>query len=124
MADKYEYKPKTSQDVVAPHLDPLAGEDAKLADEANVKDAAFVDYEEALANYQSRSDVETLAARRAREGGWKFEDAAFRRSTVDDELTGGGVVTSDESASTRTADSKDVDQNQKSSASPARKSSK
>lgn len=124
MADKYEYKPKTSQDVVAPHLDPLAGEDAKLAEDAKVKDAAFVDYEAALDNYQSRPDVETLAARRAREGGWKFETAAFRRSTEDDELTGGGVVTSDQSTPTRTSDSKDVDQDQKSSASPARKSSK
>jgi hypothetical protein len=92
---EYEYKPKTSQDVVAPHLDPLADEDAKRAEDAGVKDSAFVDYEEALHNYESRPDVETLAARRAREGGWKFEDAAFRRSVEDDELTG-GVVTSDE----------------------------
>lgn len=90
-----EYKPKTSQDVVAPHLDPLADEDAKRAADAGVKDSAFVDYEDALHNYESRSDVETLAARRAREGGWKFEDAAFRRSVKDDELTG-GVVTTDQ----------------------------
>lgn len=95
---EYEYKPKTSQDVVAPHLDPLADEDAKRAKEAGVKDSAFVDYEAALENYQSRSDVETLAARRAREGGWKFEDAAFRRSVEKDELTG-GVVTSDDATS-------------------------
>jgi hypothetical protein len=92
---EYKYEPKTSQDVVAPHLDPLAGEDAKRAEEAGVKDSAFVDYEDALHNYESRSDVETLAARRAREGGWKFEDTAFRRSAKDDELTG-GVVTSDQ----------------------------
>ncbi len=96
---EYEYKPKTSQDVVAPHLDPLADEDAKRAEKAGVKDSAFVDYEEALDNYQSRPDVETLAARRAREGGWKFEDAAFRRSAEKDELTGGGVVTSDDATS-------------------------
>jgi hypothetical protein len=95
---EYEYKPKTSQDVVAPHLDPLADEDAKRAKEAGVKDSAFVDYEDALKNYESRSDVETLAARRAREGGWKFEDAAFRRSAEKDELTG-GVVTSDDATS-------------------------
>ena len=85
---EYEYKPKTSQDAVAPHLDPLADEDAKRAEKAGVKE-----------NYQSRPDVETLAARRAREGGWKFEDAAFRRSAEKDELTGGGVVTSDDATS-------------------------
>jgi hypothetical protein len=90
-----DYKPKTSQDVVAPHLDPLADEDAKRAADAGVKDSAFVDYEDALHNYENRSDVETLAARRAREGGWKFEDAAFRRSVENDELTG-GVVTTDQ----------------------------
>ncbi|AXH69719.1 hypothetical protein HWB79_gp091 [Streptomyces phage LukeCage] len=115
MADNKDYQYKSSQDVVAPHLDPLAGEDAKRAEEAGVKDSAYVDYEEALKNYESRPDVETLAARRAREGGWKFEDAAFRRSAKDDELTGGGVVTSDD------ATSKEAEQK---SATTARKSSK
>lgn len=105
---EYEYKPKTSQDVVAPHLDPLADEDAKRAEEAGVKDSAFVDYEDALHNYESRPDVETLAARRAREGGWKFEDAAFRRSVEDDELTGGGVVTSDNATDKKVEQQKDV----------------
>lgn len=89
-----EYKPKTSQDAVAPHLDPLAGEAEKMAEDAGVKDAAFVDYEDAMDNYQQRADVETLASRRAREGGWKFEDTAFRRKVdADDELTGGPVTT-------------------------------
>lgn len=108
-----EYKPKTSQDAVAPHLDPLAGEAEKQAEEAGVKDAAFVNYENAMDNYQKRSDVETLAARRAREGGWKFEDAAFRRSVEDDELTG-GVVTTDQAAN----------QAPEQKSAPARKSSK
>ncbi len=110
-----EYKPKTSQDVVAPHLDALEGEDAKRAEEAGVKDSAFVDYEDALHNYENRSDVETLAARRAREGGWKFEDAAFRRSAEDDELTG-GVVTTDQATEKKAE--------QTSATTPARKSSK
>ncbi|UMO76377.1 hypothetical protein SEA_TOMAS_233 [Streptomyces phage Tomas] len=110
-----EYKPKTSQDVVAPHLDALEGEDAKRAEEAGVKDSAFVDYEDALHNYENRSDVETLAARRAREGGWKFEDAAFRRSAKDDELTG-GVVTTDQATEKKAE--------QTSATAPARKSSK
>ncbi|QAY08852.1 hypothetical protein SEA_GENIE2_230 [Streptomyces phage Genie2] len=121
MADNKDYRYKSSQDVVAPHLDPLADEDVKRAEEAGVKDSAYVDYEVALDNYQSRPDVETLAARRAREAGWKFEDAAFRRSVEDDELTGGGVVTTDE-ASGKTAKKEDakVDAN----SSPARRSSK
>ncbi|QDH94046.1 hypothetical protein SEA_EVY_211 [Streptomyces phage Evy] len=117
---EYKYEPKTSQDVVAPHLDPLADEDAKRAEDAGVKDSAFVDYEAALDNYQSRADVETLAARRAREGGWKFEDAAFRRSAKDDELTGGGVVTSDQATDKAPEQDKDF----KNTTPVARKSSK
>jgi len=116
MADNKDYQYKSSQDVVAPHLDPLADEDAKRAEEAGVKDSAYVDYEEALKNYESRPDVETLAARRAREAGWKFEDAAFRRSVKDDELTGGGVVTTDQAT--------DKKAEQKSDSTSTRRSSK
>ncbi|AXH67369.1 hypothetical protein SEA_WOFFORD_233 [Streptomyces phage Wofford] len=121
MANDKDYQYRSSQDVVAPHLDPLADEDAKRAEEAGVKDSAFVDYEQALDNYQSRPDVETLAARRAREGGWKFEDAAFRRSTEKDELTGGGVVTTDDATAKKTEQQNEV---KDTNSAPARKSSK
>jgi len=69
-------------------------ERAARAEEAKVTDPAFVDYEEALENYESRPDVETLAQRRAREAGTSFADAAFRRDATAD----AGVVTSDKAA--------------------------
>src|SRR5688500_10334479 len=68
-------------------------ERAKRAEEAKVTDPAFVDYEHALENYESRPDVETLEQRRAREAGTSFHDAHFRR---DAEEAKPGVVTSDQ----------------------------
>lgn len=91
-AAKTEYKPRTAHDVVAAN-GPVDVEDAKeRAAKAGVTDSAFVDYEEALKNYEGRSDIEPLKERRAREGGRDFSDAAFRRQV------GGktpGVVTTD-----------------------------
>ena len=54
-AAKQEYKPVTAQDAVAPYgphgLEEAA---AQRAEEAGVVDPAFVNYEEALENYESR----------------------------------------------------------------------
>lgn len=66
---------------------------AKAAEEAGVIDAAYVDYAHALENYESRPDVETLAARRAREAGTSFSDADFRREIGAVEDT--GVISTD-----------------------------
>lgn len=46
---------------------------------AGVSNAAFIDYAEALEEFQSRDDIETLADRRAREYGADFADADFMR---------------------------------------------
>jgi hypothetical protein len=68
-------------------------ERAARAEEAKVSDSAFVDYEAALENYESRPDVETLAQRRAREAGTSFQDAAFRREAGENSP---GVTTSED----------------------------
>ena len=52
-----------------------------LAAEAGVKDAAFIDYDVALAAYASRSDIEDLAHKNARNAPADFADAAFMRRT-------------------------------------------
>lgn len=70
MAD-YEYKPVTAQDVADEGS--LDRENAEKAEKAKVSDVSRIDYVEALKNYESRSDVETLAQRRARENGTSFE---------------------------------------------------
>ena len=63
-------------------VDPQAKANAEAA---GVTDAAKINYERALAVYEARSDVETLAARRAREAGDTFEDTHFVRTTADDD---------------------------------------
>ena len=70
-------------------------ETAKRTEEAGVTHPAFVDYEEAQENYQSRPDVETLEQRRAREAGTSFSDAAFRRQAGENSP---GVTTSEDVA--------------------------
>jgi hypothetical protein len=77
-----DYKPKTAQDNVNA-LGPLVTdlENAKRAKEEGVLHEGFVGYEEALKNYESRSDVETLEQRLAREVGPDFETAHFARET-------------------------------------------
>ena len=75
-----DYKPKTAQDN-ASGLGSLVTDlenDKRAADEG-VLHEAFVGYEEALDNYQSRSDVETLEQRLAREVGPEFATAHFAR---------------------------------------------
>ncbi len=97
-AAKSEYKPRTAHDVVAAN-GPVDVEDAKArAEEAGVTDAAFVNYEEALKNYEGRSDIEPLKERRAREGGRDFSDAAFRRQIGGTDNP--GVVTTDTAVKT------------------------
>lgn len=80
-----DYKPVTAADAVQPYVDDNDNEAAELAEQEGVVAAAFVDYEKALKNYESRSDVETLEARRAREAGTSFESARFRRDANADE---------------------------------------
>lgn len=97
-AAKAEYKPRTAQDAVAPH-GPHGVEEAaaKRAKDAGVVDPAFVNYEEALENYQARPDVEPLSERRAREGGRDFNAASFRREVGGTDNSG---VTTSEDVST------------------------
>ena len=90
MAEKKEvdYNPVTAQVALAQTYASQVDDGKELADEAGVVNPAHVDYDAALKNYESRSDVETLAARRAREAGTAFSDTDFVR-TNDPE----GVVT-------------------------------
>lgn len=80
MAD--DYKPVTAQDRVGA-LGPLVTdlENDKRAQEEGVTEPGFVGYEDALKNYESRTDVETLEQRLAREVGPTFETARFARET-------------------------------------------
>ncbi|AXH49282.1 hypothetical protein HWB76_gp120 [Streptomyces phage Blueeyedbeauty] len=105
-AAKRDYKPTTAQDAVAPH-GPHGVEEAaaKRAKDAGVIDPAFVNYEEALENYQARPDVEPLDERRAREGGRDFQAAAFRREIGGTDNS--GVTTSEDVATGAAEDNKD-----------------
>lgn len=75
---------KTAQQVVAE--DDAAkqndfDQDARdAADAAGVTHSEYVNYAAKLTNYESRSDVEPLAERRAREAGDQFSDTDFRRA--------------------------------------------
>lgn len=84
-----EYKAKTAQEVAA-ETGPIDTGEKEFAEEHGVTSAAYVDYEEALKNYESREDVETLAERRAREFGVTFDAASFRRETDAVDNTGLG----------------------------------
>lgn len=97
-AAKADYKPVTAQSAVAVH-GPHGVEEAaaKRAKDAGVTDPAFVNYAEALENYQARPDVEPLDERRAREGGRDFQAAAFRREIGGTDNSG---VTTSEDVST------------------------
>lgn len=85
-----EYKPVTAQDAIA-DLGPLATDEAnkKAAEKAGVQDAAYVDYEKALKNYEARSDIETLEQRLARENGGTFAAAKHVRAVQDSEYVEG-----------------------------------
>lgn len=82
-----DYKPRTAQDAAARLTAPLAtdAESKAVAAEAGLVSAAYVDYEKALKNYESRSDVETLEQRLARENGGTFKAASFVREVSDEE---------------------------------------
>ena len=75
---------KTAQQVVAE--DDAAEQNAvdqaarDLAAGAGVTHSEYVNYAAKLTNYESRSDVEPLAERRAREAGDQFSDTDFRRA--------------------------------------------
>lgn len=71
----------------------LHNEAAERAEEAGVVHPAFVDYNEALDNYQARPDVEPLDERRAREVGADTRDAQFRREVGG--VDHAGLVTTD-----------------------------
>lgn len=71
---KERFKPGwvTAADAVKPHEDSRTDEEKHVA-------AAYVDYTEALGNYEDRPDVETLDSRRRRENGGDFEAAEHMR---------------------------------------------
>lgn len=78
--DKVSYDGLTAGDVLAPNANnDVDQEAAERAESAGVVDAAYVDYEVALKNYEARPDVETLEQRLARENGGTFGAAAFVR---------------------------------------------
>lgn len=96
MADdkKVDFEGRTAADALAPNLDGgVDAEAAERAEGAGVVDAAYVDYDAALQNYEARPDIETLDERRARENGGAFRETDFVRegksgvaaATADDE---------------------------------------
>lgn len=89
----YEYKPKTAQDVADTEGFRASDDEKAFAAEAGVVSSEFVEYDAALRNYESRSDVETLEQRRARENGTSFSEANFRREIGGVDHT--GVATTD-----------------------------
>lgn len=92
-AAKAEYAPRTAQEIVAT-VGAVQGDNEKeKAREAGVVSVEYINYDEALKNYEARADVEPLAERRARENGTSFSEANFRReiSAVDNS----GLVTTD-----------------------------
>lgn len=82
----YTYAPKTAQQDAwvadYPNEDRLKREDEARAAAAGVTGVDKIDYAEALRNYESRSDIELFANRRAREYGTTFESQDFARSAA------------------------------------------
>ena len=80
----YVYKPKTAQADVAEYGegDALKREDEERAAAAGVSDVAYIDYAEALTNYEDRPDTELLVNRRARENATTFAAQDFARDAV------------------------------------------
>lgn len=117
---KTEYEPRTAHDVVAT-VGPVDVADAKeRAREAGVTDAAFIQYEEAMKNYESRSDVEPLKERRAREGGRDFSEADFRRKVG---ATDNAGVVSTDTATKTDENEKAVSEDKTEANKPARRAS-
>ena len=98
MVDKKEvdYNPVTAQVALANTYAAPVTDEKELAEEAGVVNPAHVDYAEALSNYESRSDVETLAARRAREAGVAFSDTDFVRTNITEGVVTATSVSQDE----------------------------
>lgn len=73
---------KTAQEAIDWH-GPLQSDldNAEAAAAAGVKDAAYINYAEALEAYEDRPDIENLARRRARDFPVDFDDASFMRET-------------------------------------------
>ena len=101
-----DYNPVTAEDTLAFQGDAVADERAKRAEDAGVVAPEYAGYAEALENYESRSDVETLKDRRARENGTSFRDADFRRETDSEDSDQGGVVTSEKAANVKPVQAK------------------
>jgi hypothetical protein len=86
-ADLDNYKQDTREPKTAEQMLDWTGElisdvaNAEAAATAGVKDAAFINYGEALAAYAARPDIEDLAARRARDFPATFDDASFMRES-------------------------------------------
>ena len=62
--------------------DSVNADAAARAEAAGVSSVEFIDYAEALGNYEARPDVETLAHRRAREAGTTFAATDFTRTNT------------------------------------------
>jgi len=82
----YVYNPTTAQGNEELALwrgqDALKLEDAERARAAGVTSVEFIDYAEALHNYETRSDAELLVNRRARENAVTFKEQDFARQRV------------------------------------------
>jgi hypothetical protein len=63
--------------------DHLRRDDIARAKAAGVSDVSYIDYAEALANYETRPDAEPLAHRRARENATTFAAQNFARQDID-----------------------------------------
>jgi len=78
---------KQAQENANEGMDQPTDVDARArADAANVRSVEFIDYAEALGNYEAREDVEPLAQRRAREAATTFAAQDFTRA---EDYTGG-----------------------------------
>ena len=82
----YTYAPKTAQqnEFITEFgvEDRLRIQDKARADAAGVSGVEYIDYAEALKNYEDRSDTELLVNRRARENATDFAQQNFARRRV------------------------------------------
>lgn len=101
--------PRTADDNIVSHFEVDGAVDLEAANraaaaEAGVKDVAFINYDVALAAHASRSDIEDLAHKNARNAPVDFSHPAFMRSTEssqwdntldDSDVSGSNPVVSD-----------------------------
>lgn len=72
----------TAEDQLVGYGEQLNDQENKAAAEAaGVKDAAFINYSEALDAYSAREDIESLAHKNARNAPDDFADASFMRTS-------------------------------------------